>query len=324
VHRSLPELSLDQIDLSTTLGTVPLAHPVLINAMTGGAPGLEVINRDLAEAAGVLGVAMAVGSQTAALRDPQVAHTYRIVRSTNPKGVIIANVGAGVELDDARRAVEMIEANLLQIHLNAPQELVMAEGDRDFRGQLARMEQMVSRLSVPVIVKECGFGLARESIMQLQQIGVRIVDVAGRGGTNFAWIEAMRIERPIDPGLEAWGLPTAAALAESLAARDGELAVIASGGIRRGSEGAKALAMGADAVAIAGPVLAAQQEGGALGAATYLQNILHEMRCAALLCGAQNLSALHQVPVVITGTIGEWCRLRGVPVEGWARRGRNV
>lgn len=320
VHRSLPELRLSEIDLTTALGGVALASPIIINAMTGGAPGVAGINRDLATLAAELGLAMAVGSQTAGLKEPEVAETYRVVRAVNPGGVIIGNVSAGASADQAAAAVAMIGADLLQIHLNAPQELVMPEGDRDFRGQISNIAALVRACPVPVIVKECGFGLSRESVRQLYDVGVRAVDIAGRGGTNFAWIEAERAGEALDPGLEAWGIPTAAALAEVAALHLPELDIVASGGITYGSEAAKAIALGANAVGVAGAVLRRHQAGGVAGARRYLAGLQQDLARAMLLCGAESVAALGRRPVVITGSTGEWCRLRGVALEPLARR----
>lgn len=320
VHRSLPELDLDSLELSTSIAGVRLAQPVLINAMTGGAPGVGEINRDLARVAADLNLAMAVGSQTAGIRNPEVAGTYRVVRQENPRGVIIANVSAGAAVADALAAVEMVEANLLQLHLNAPQELVMREGDRDFRGQLDRIAEIVQAAPVPVIVKECGFGLSRETALQLHAVGVRAVDVSGRGGTNFAWIESRRSDQKLDPGLEQWGLPTAVAVAEVAALDLPELDVVASGGITWGSEAAKALALGACGVGVAGAVLRRYQKEGIDGARRYLERVLADLRRVMLLSGAATIRQQQCVPVVLTGSAGEWCRLRGVNLEAFARR----
>ncbi|MGE5676394.1 MAG: type 2 isopentenyl-diphosphate Delta-isomerase [Mycobacterium leprae] len=320
VHQSLPELALHQIDLSTSLAGIHLPNPVIINAMTGGAPAVAAINRDLSAVAAELNMAMAVGSQTAGLKESEVAGTYRVVREVNPDGVIIANLSADATLETAKRAVDMVEADLLQIHLNAPQELVMAEGDRDFRGQLKRIEQLVRNLPVGVIVKETGFGLAREAVRTLYAVGVRAVDVSGRGGTNFAWIESERRGQEIDPGLLEWGNPTAACLAEVAALGYPDLDIIASGGIARGSQVAKALCLGAKAAGLAGAVLTRHQDGGRDAVRQYLLGVLRDLSTAMLLTGAQNLTALQTKPVIITGSTGEWCKLRGVDLNRLACR----
>jgi isopentenyl-diphosphate delta-isomerase len=239
----------------------------------------------------------------------------------NPHGLVIANVGAGAAVDDARRAEAMLEAGALQLHLNAPQELVMPEGDRDFRGQLARIAELVQKLEVPIIVKECGFGISRETARQLHGVGVRAIDVSGRGGTNFAWIEGQRGGEKLDPGLEAWGIPTAAALAEVAALELPGLDLIASGGITYGSEAAKAFALGAGAVGVAGALLRRLQTGGVDEARAYLTGLLADLTRSLLLCGARRVGDLRRRPAVVTGAIGEWCRLRGVDLAALAARG---
>lgn len=321
MHHSLPELALEQIDLRTSIAGIPLRSPVLINAMTGGAPGVETINRDLAAVARELGLAMALGSQTAGIKEPAVARSYAVVREVNPDGVIIANLSAEATVEKARTAIDMVGANLLQIHLNAPQELVMPEGDRDFRGMLANIGRLVAALPVPVLVKECGFGMSSETVRRLYDAGVRAVDISGRGGTNFAWIEAQRRPDPdIDPGLQQWGIPTACALAEAASLGLADLDIVASGGITWGSDAAKALALGARAVGVAGAVLRRHQAGGIDAARAYLKALLGDLACATLLCGAPDLHGLQRRPLVITGETGQWCRLRGVDLERFARR----
>jgi isopentenyl-diphosphate delta-isomerase len=320
VHQSLPEAALEQVDLASSIGGVALAQPVLINAMTGGASGVTAINRDLALAARELGIPMAVGSQSAGLKEPETRDSYRVVRQVNPDGVILANVSAGTGLAAARQAVEMIEADLLQVHLNAPQEIVMREGDRDFRGQVEAIASLVEGLPVPVVVKECGFGLSQESARQLYAVGVRVIDLSGRGGTNFAWIEAERGGMTRDPGLLGWGIPTPAALLEVAALGLSGLDLIASGGIRWGSEAAKALAGGARAVGLAGAVLQAQQAGGVEGVVAYLRSFLWDLRAATLLAGATSLAELQRAPLVVTGWTAQWAARRGVDLDGLARR----
>lgn len=320
VHQSLPERNFDEIALHTSIAGVALKAPILINAMTGGAPGVGAINRDLATVAAELGLAMAVGSQTAGIREPTVAETYAVVREANPQGVILANLSADASVEQVRQAVAMVRADLLQIHLNAPQELIMAEGDREFRGQLANIGRLVEASPVPIIVKECGFGLSREAAQALYEVGVRAVDVSGRGGTNFAWIEANRSGESLDPGLEDWGIPTAVSVVEITTLGLIGMEVMASGGISSGIEATKALALGASAVGVAGAVLKRQQQGGADAVHDYLSQLLLDLRRTLLLCGASSLDEVRQRPVVITGATGQWCHLRGIDLAALARR----
>ena len=320
VHNALPEASLEQVDLRTSLLGAALPVPVIINAMTGGVPQAAAINRVLGGLAAAFGIPVAVGSQRAALDDPSLAPTYAAVRTENPGGIVMANLGAGATPLEARRAVAMVGADLLQLHLNAPQELVMAEGDRDFRGQLEAIAAVVAGCGVPVVVKECGFGMSAETAGRLHAVGVRAVDVGGRGGTNFARIEARRLDPPsaVDPGLLDWGIPTAASLLEVTTAGWPGLDVVASGGVRFGSEAARALAMGACAVGIAGALLQSLHHGGADAARGFLEGFLRDLRTAALLVGATTLADLRRAPRVLTGFTREWAEQRcaGPRVDG--------
>lgn len=320
VHNCLPDISLDEVNLATTAVGLRLPAPLYINAMTGGAPQVTDLNRALAAAAAELGIAMAVGSQRAALEDPELARTYQVVREANPRGTIFANVGADVSPERAAAAVEMIGAAALQVHLNVAQELCMAEGDRDFRHYLENIAAIVERVHVPVIAKEVGFGIARPEARRLRGVGVEAVDVGGKGGTNFALIEAERRGATLSEELRGWGIPTVAALIE---VRDiGGLDTLASGGIRSPGDVVKALALGASACGIARPALQAAREGGAAAVARTLRAWIDEMRLLFCLQGARDIDALKRRPVIITGRTGEWLRLRGHDIDFLARRGR--
>lgn len=215
VHQSLPNIALKDVSLKVSFSEFKLSTPLYINAMTGGSLMTGNINAALAEIAHATGMAMAVGSQHAGLKDNSLINTYRVVREKNPNGVIFANVGADVLTESALRAVDMIEADALQIHLNAPQELVMPEGGRDFTGWLHQIEQIIKHIEVPVIVKEVGFGVSKETLNLLESVGVKYVDVGGRGGTNFIEIEDHRREQLDYKYLNGWGQTTAISLMEA-------------------------------------------------------------------------------------------------------------
>ncbi|MGE5704391.1 MAG: type 2 isopentenyl-diphosphate Delta-isomerase, partial [Clostridia bacterium] len=251
IPNSLPNICYVNIDLQTNLAGFALSSPILINAMTGGSEQTAEINRKLAVIAREKGLAMAVGSQMAALREPRHAYSYQVVRETNPDGIIFANLGAECTLEQARQAVAMIDANALQIHLNVMQELLMPEGDRDFCGYLDNIERIASKLDVPVIVKEVGFGMSRTTIGELVGAGADAIDVGGAGGTNFAKIENRRSPHPLHM-FDEWGLSTAQSLLEASEIERGAAEVIASGGIRNGLDVVKSLALGATAVGMAG------------------------------------------------------------------------
>jgi isopentenyl-diphosphate delta-isomerase len=299
-HQALPELSLDQIDLSTTVFGRRLAAPFLISSMTGGTEPARGINRHLAEAAQSLGIAMGVGSQRAALERVDLSETYR-VRRVAPDILLFANFGAvqvnyGYGVDEARRAVEMIEADALFLHLNPLQEAVQPGGDRDWRGLLPKIGELARRLPVPLLVKEVGNGIGADLARRLVDCGVAGIDVAGAGGTSWSEVEAHRQPdaqaRHIAHAFAAWGIPTALALIESVEAVP-QIPVFASGGVRSGIDAAKAIRLGAALVGSAAPML-----GGAARTAAAVRDrmstMIEELRIAAFCTGAPNLAALRK------------------------------
>jgi isopentenyl-diphosphate delta-isomerase len=309
LHEALPELAIDEIVLATELLGRRLEAPIVISGMSGGTEEAGRLNRALAAAAQKFGLGMGVGSQRAMLLDPSKAGTYR-VRDVAPDVLLLANLGA-VQARDAGLArvadlVEAIGADALCIHLNAAQELVQDEGDRDFRGCEAAIGELVAGLRVPIVVKETGCGLGPRALARLREAGVRWVDVSGAGGTSWTAVEALRgsaRQRALGEELREWGIPTAAAVA--FAARAG-LRVIASGGIRGPRDVASALALGADAVALALPFLRAYAEGGAPGVILAAERLLESLRVVTLLAGARRASELQRAARVIGGDLRAW------------------
>jgi isopentenyl-diphosphate delta-isomerase len=268
VHQALPEIALDDVDTSTTLAGRRLNAPLIISAMTGGAPEAVLINRNLAQAAQAMGLAMVLGSQRTALEDESLADTYR-VRGVAPDVLLFANLGAvqlnrGFGLEQCRRALEMAEADGLALHLNPLQECLQPEGDRDFRGLVDKLAAIVANLGAPVLVKEVGWGISRQVAELLHAAGVRLVDVAGAGGTSWSQVEAWRApgdsQRRVAAAFADWGIPTAQAILNVRRAST-ETAIVASGGIRSGVDVAKALALGATAAGVALPLLAPACQG---------------------------------------------------------------
>ncbi len=307
-HRALPELALEDVDLSVTFLGRSLRAPLLISPMTGGTPAAAAINRNLATAAQALGIAMGVGSQRAAIEDPALAPTYR-VRDVAPDIVLLANLGAvqlnyGYGVDECRCAVEMIAADALVLHLNPLQEALQPEGNRNFRGLLPKIAEVCCRLGRPVIVKEVGWGLSPEVVRALFDAGVAAVDVAGAGGTS--WAEVERRRAPGGPAeqlaavFRAWGIPTAEAIRGARAAAGPERAVVGSGGIRSGLDAAKALALGADLVGLALPLLRPATIS-AQAVIARLEQLVDELRLAAFLSGAASVDALRRTPLQTSG-----------------------
>lgn len=303
-HEALPDLNLDEVDTGLTLFGKPLRAPLLISSMTGGAEPARVINLHLAEAAEYLGVAMGVGSQRAALEAGHLAATYQ-VRRVAPRLLLFANLGAvqlnyGYGVDEARRAVEMIEADALFLHLNPLQEAVQAEGDRNWKGLLDKIAALTAALPVPVVVKEVGNGIGPATARRLVEAGVRGVDVAGAGGTSWSEVEAHRQPDPfrkrVAHTFAGWGTPTALALRQARAALPAEVPVFASGGIRNGVEVAKAVALGATLVGVAAPMLGPATHHAQAVCETF-RGYHEELRIAMFCAGAGTLAQLRQVPL---------------------------
>lgn len=298
VHTAIPELDLDEVDTSTTFLGHALGGPLLISSMTGGVDRGRAINRNLALAAQDLGVAMAVGSQRAALEDPDLRATFAI-REYAPDILLFANIGAvqlnyGYTADHCRRAVEMIDANALILHLNPLQEALQRDGNRDFSSLLSKIHDVCRALEVPVIVKEVGNGISGPVARQLVDAGVSVIDVSGAGGTSWSAVEHHRAtterNRRLSSTFVDWGIPTATSLLMTRAAVP-DTPVIASGGIRTGLDAAKALALGADLAGIAGPLLKAADQDAERTRET-LSFLLDEVRLAMFLTGAQTVRNL--------------------------------
>ncbi|MBC8446425.1 MAG: type 2 isopentenyl-diphosphate Delta-isomerase [Chloroflexi bacterium] len=300
VHRALPELDLAAVDLSTRLLGKLLPLPLLISSMTGGTPEAEAINRRLAQAAQARGVAIGLGSQRAALEEPTLARTFQ-VRELAPDILLLANLGAvqlntGYTVEHCRRAVDMVAADALILHLNPLQEALQAEGNQNWAGLLDKIEAVCRALQVPVVVKEVGWGIGEEVARQLAAAGVAAIDVAGAGGTSWSEVERHRetnaARRRLAAAFSDWGIPTAEAL---LAARRGApyLPLIASGGIRSGIDVAKSLALGATAAGIATPFLKAAVQS-AEAVVELIDQIAAELRVAMFCAGAGTVAALRE------------------------------
>ncbi len=298
-HRALPEIDMAEVDVATSFLGKRLQAPLLVSCMTGGTDSAAEINRNLAAGAERAGVALGVGSQRKAIEDPATAPTFEM-RELAPTVPLLANLGAvqlnyGFGLAECRRAVSMIRADGLAIHLNPLQEAIQPEGQTDFSGLVEKIGHLARELEVPVVVKEIGCGIDGVTGRRLFDAGVRIVDVAGLGGTSWARIEAARAAEPeLGEIFADWGVPTPDSI-RALAAIDG-LTVIGSGGVRSGLDAAKAIAMGADLVGLAQPFLAAAMES---AEAVYgrIRRTVEELRIAMFCAGVRNLDELRRAPL---------------------------
>lgn len=303
-HCALPERDLDTVDLSVRFLGRPLALPFLISAMTGGPTRATAINHHLAEAAQQLGIAFGVGSQRVSLDGHAGAGLDKTLRQIAPDVLLLANFGAaqfadGYGVDEARRAIDMVEADALVIHLNPLQEAVQADGGRRWSGALDAIERLVRDMGRPVIAKEVGYGISAKVARQLAAAGIAAIDVAGSGGTAWAAVEGERATsdtgRRIASAFDGWGIPTPTTI---LAVRRAcpSLPIIGSGGIRHGVDAAKAIRLGADLVGQAAPVLqAAMTSTDAVMA--HFALMAEQLRIACFCTGSADLAALRTVPV---------------------------
>lgn len=319
VHEALPEIDLEEIDLSVDFLGRRLGAPLLLAALTGGHADGEVVNARLARAAERHGLAMGLGSQRAALRQPGLAGTYAVARREAPHAFLIGNLGAAqlvdqdgapaMGLDEARCAVEMIEADAMAIHLNFVEEVVQPEGDRRARGCLAAIAALAGQLEVPLMVKETGAGMSRATCVRLVGAGAAAIDVGGAGGTSYAVIEALRAKAQGDDAghhlgglLREWGVPTAASVA---AARPCGVPVIATGGVRNAMDAAKAMAMGATLAGVSVGLLEAALAGDE-AVERWVRRFCHALRAILFLTGCRSPLELARRPRVITGATRDW------------------
>lgn len=324
IHNCLPGLDADEVKLETTYLGRTHRSPLFINALTGGTKLAYRINASLAEAARYCGLPMAVGSQMAAIEKGALEESFKVVRRVNPDGTIWANIGSYAGPDEARRAVEMIGADALQIHLNVPQELAMQEGDRRFKGMSGRIAAICREVGVPVILKEVGFGIGRDQAEAAVGAGISAIDVGGKGGTNFLAVERERSGYKWSEDFIGWGIPTAISLVECIESAKGKIPVFASGGLHKAVDIALALALGADAAGMAAWPLYVLLKKGRRALIREIKAIERELRLIMLMAGASGIAQLQQAPLVITGFTAEWMLRRKIDPGRYANRKISV
>jgi isopentenyl-diphosphate delta-isomerase len=329
VHKALPEIERKKIDVSTTVFGYKFSAPIFVGAMTGGTAKATKINAAIAEAVEELNLGMGVGSQRIAIDNPKVEHSFSIVREKAPTAFIIANIGgpqlvSKYGLKEAKKAVEMVKANVLAVHLNSLQEAVQPEGDTNYSNLLQKICKLAKELDVPVIIKETGAGISAEDAEMLATADVAGIDVAGAGGTSWAAVEYYRAKARQDSFSQRlgetfwdWGIPTAVSIVEAV--QSVNIPVVASGGIRNGIDATKALALGASLASATYPFLQPATKSSE-DVKKALQYLVGEVRNAMFLVGANSIKTLQKVPVVLTGKTAEWLRMRGFQPEVYARR----
>lgn len=312
VHNAIPELDKDEIDTSVQVFGKKLRAPIIIAAMTGGYPEARKINENLARAAAEMGLGLGVGSQRSALESREHVHTFEVVKDYDVP-LVLANLGApqakDAKVEIGRRAMEMLDADLLCIHLNFTQEVVQPEGNTDAKGVLAGIARWAKEL--PIVAKETGAGMSSEVVRALAGAGVKGIDVGGLGGTSWSAVEVHRARKKGIKRLEElgytfwdWGIPTPVSVVEAARSAPG-LPIIATGGVRDGLDVARSLVLGASCAGIARPLLAPAVKGfdelmGALG------TLVSGLKAAMFLVGAGNIEALRHKRRVMTGPTVKW------------------
>lgn len=329
VHNAIPEISRSEVDTSVQLFGRVLEAPLIMESMTGGVAEAAKINRLLAECAQEYGLAIGVGSQRAAIENPDLTETYSVVRDSAPNALVFANLGcpqfaSGYGVEEARASVEMVKADALMVHANPLQESIQLEGEPSFAGVLSKIREVASALSVPVVVKETGSGISGEVASRIEKAGAKGVDVAGAGGTSWAAVEYFRaviarsrLQQSLGRTFRDWGIPTCASIVET--SRSTKLTVISSGGVRSGLDIAKSIALGAVAGGAALPFLKAATRGRRSLNQT-VETFIEELRTSMFLVGARSIDELREAPAVLTGRTSEWLNERGYNTSEYAQR----
>ncbi len=321
IYKCLPNLKLEDVNTRVDFLGKELKAPILISSMTGGTATAETINKNLAKAAEELGIAIALGSVRASTENSEMDKTYQ-VRDVAPKTLVIGNIGVaqlkkGYTKKDIREAVDMMNADALYLHINPLQEACQSEGDTDFSEIIPAIEKITKTTDVPILAKEVGCGIDMESARALERAGIKVIDIAGMGGTAWPSVEAKRNKNKVGETFCCFGIPTPIALIE--VCQNVEIPVIASGGIRNGLQAAKALALGAEMVGIALPLLSPAQDSSE-AVKKWLEKFIMELRVAMFAVGARTVSDLRKKPVIITGKTRSWLKQRGLKLDEYAKR----
>lgn len=317
IHNALPEINKSEIDISTEVFGKKLESPLFITAITGGHPAAKSINKELAIASEKKKIALGLGSQRAAIENDELKDTYEIARENAPNALLLGNIGAP-QIEYAEKASEMFDADILAIHLNVLQESIQPEGDIDASGYLDYISKISDLIDIPIMIKETGTGISAECSVALEKAGADYIDVGGSGGTSWAAVETYRAEdRYYGETFWDWGIPTAVSTAEVTSSVD--IPVVSSGGIRSGLDAAKAIALGADSVGIALPML----QNAYLGHESiieYIDYFNNSLKIAMFLVGAKNLEELKNSNLIVRGNTREWLNERGFNTKKYTGR----
>lgn len=325
INNALPEIHMEKIDMGTTFLGKHFNAPVIISSMTGGHPNTKKVNEALARAAEELGIGIGVGSQRAALEDSKFEDSFRIVRDVAPNAFVYANIGAAqlreYGINEIERAINMVDADAMSIHLNFLQEAIQPEGEVDARNCINAIRSICAEVSVPVIVKETGAGISHAVAVALKEAGVSAIDVGGLGGTSWAGVEVYRARAEGDKISEHmgelfwnWGIPTAISIIESSVG----VPIIATGGIRNGIQMAKCIALGASLCGVALPLVTPALKG-SQDVVDVLKMMTKELKVAMFLIGCPVIEDLREAQLIIMGKTRESLEQRGFDTARFSR-----
>ena len=329
IHRALPEIDLDEVSSEVTFFGKKLQAPLIISAITGGTEEAFKINEVLAEVAEDKQIGLGVGSQRIAISQPETIPTFNIVREKAPTTFIMGNLGCpqlslGWGVTEAKKCIEMIEADALAVHMNPLQEAVQVDGDTNYSGIYKKISELSQQIETPLIMKETGAGIAWEDAVMMEKSGVSGIEISGVGGTSWSAVEYHIAKEVGEKNMEYlgnalwnWGIPTAISVVE--VSNKTDLSIIASGGIRTGVEIVKSISLGADLGGMARPFLEKAVQGKE-ALAEFIDNIIKEIQVTMFLVGAKNIGDLKKIPVLIMGKTAEWLKLRGFDHNEYVRR----
>lgn len=301
-HKALSNIAIDEIDTSIEFLGRRIAMPIMVNAMTGGGEAGADINEDLSSICESLNIPMAVGSEAIAIDDEESRESFTLLKDKDL--IKVGNLGSERSIEDFTFAADLIGADIMQVHLNMAQELVMPEGDKDFRGIRDNIKNLSKNFATPIIVKETGAGISKEVAKDLIDLGVKYIDVSGKGGTNFIEIEDLRDMDTDFSELYNWGIPTAKAIID-VRSISRDVFIIASGGLRNAMDVVKSIIIGADMAAVSGEVLKYLLHGGYMACESYLKDLNDKIKIIMCLLGVKNIEELKKVDYKIVGRLKE-------------------
>ncbi len=310
IHKSISSVNYNNVDLSTKISNVNFEYPIYINAITGGTDVADDINDKLCKIANKANILFCFGSISPIIKDKSLLSKYLSITQKYDNLTFSLNVGADKKYENVEDIINTLKPTFLQVHLNTLQELIMPEGDRDFTNISKNIKGFIENSKVPIIVKEVGFGMSKETISSLKDLGVKTIDISGFGGTNFAKIENYRRDKKIDY-LNNFGLSTLESMLESKNYVD-EIDILASGGIKNALDIVKCLVLGAKSVGLAGIMLNKLVNNGLDETEKYIESLKSEIKLIMTLLDCKNLNDLRKVDFIVKGELYNFCKQRGI------------